>query len=120
MLKELEAITAPMNKLVELSKATVEKLAAAQKIAVEEAVALTEARVKAAAEIKDVEGLQTFVKAQVELAQNGYEKAVNDTRVITEDLKAYNEEVVKLIKEGNDTLTAEVKKAVEEVAQKAA
>jgi len=120
MLKELEKLAAPAQKLAELNKATVEKLAAAQKTAVEEAVALTEARVKAAAQIKDVEGLQAFVKEQIELAQNGYEKAVAEARVLIEDIQAYNAEVVKLIQEGNTTLAQEVQKTVKEVAKKAA
>ena len=120
MLKELEKIAAPAKKLAELNKAALEKLVATQQAALQDAVALTEARVKAATAIKDVDGLTAFVKEQIELAQSGYEKAVADSRVLIEELQAYNAEVVKLIQEGNTTLAEEVQKTVKEVAKKAA
>jgi len=113
MLDNFENVIAPVQKLVELNKAQVEKLVAAQQEAAKNYIELTEARIKAASEIKDQEALSAFIKEQVELAQSGYEKIVEDSKSLFADAKAYNEEVLKLVQEANAQLTEEVKSAVE-------
>jgi len=120
MLNNLETLFAPAKKLAELNKAQFEKAVASQQAAAKEYVALTEARIKAATAIKDLEGLNAFVKDQVELAQSSFEKVQADSKVLIEDAKAYNEEVIKLVQEGNAVVTKEVKETVKKAAKKAA
>jgi phasin family protein len=120
MLNNLELLLAPAKKLAELNKAQIEKVMASQQAAAKEYVALTEARIKAATAIKDVAGLNAFVKEQVELAKSGFEKVQADSKVLVEDVKAYNEEVIKLVQESNKVVTKEVKETVKKVAKKAA
>lgn len=120
MLNNLEFLLAPAKKIAELNKAQIEKVVAAQQAAVKEYVALTEARMKAATAIKDVDGLNTFVKDQVELAKSSFEKALADSKVLADDVKAYNEEVIKLVQESNAAVTKEVKESVKKAVKKAA
>ena len=120
MLKNLDVLLAPAKKLAELQKVQIEKAIATQQAAAKEYVALTEARIKAASAIKDIAGLNAFVKEQVELAKSGFEKVQADSKVLVEDAKAYNEEVIKLVQEGNAVVTKEVKETVKKAAKKAA
>jgi len=98
-MNNFDAFSAPITKLIELNKAQFEKLAAAQQEAAKNYVELTEARIKAATGIKDPEALNAFAKEQVELAQTGLEKVVADSKSLFEDTKAYNEQVLELVKE---------------------
>lgn len=116
----LELLLAPAKKIAELSKLQIEKAMATQQAAAKEYVALTEARMKAASAIKDVEGLNAFVKEQVELAKSGFEKVQADSKVLAADAKAFNEEVMKLVKESSTAATEEVKTSVKKLAKKAA
>ena len=112
----LDIFLTPVKKMVEFNKIQFEKAINAQQVAVKEYVALTEARIKAAAAIKDAEGFAAFVKEQVELAQNGFEKAITDSKEFVEGVKTYNEEVIKLVQEGNAVITKEVKATVKKAA----
>jgi len=96
---DFNAFAAPITKLIELNKSQFEKLAAAQQEAAKNYVQLTEARIKAASGIKDAEALNAFAKEQVELAQSGYEKVIADSKSLFEDTKAYNEQVLNIVKE---------------------
>jgi hypothetical protein len=116
----IELLLAPAKKLAELNKAQIEKAVSASQAATKEYVAQTEASIKAATAIKDVAGLNAFVKTQVALAQAGFEKVVADSKVLAEDVKAYNAEVVKLVQEGNAIATKEVKATVKKATKKAA
>ncbi|MEW5008101.1 MAG: phasin family protein [Cycloclasticus sp.] len=120
MLNNLEALFAPAKKLAELNKLQIEKAMAVQQEATKEYVALAESRIKAATAIKDVAGLNIFVKEQVELAQSGFEKAVADGKTLVEDAKSYNEEVIKLVQEGGSVVTEEVKETVKKATKKVA
>lgn len=110
MLKDFESFVAPAVKLAELNKATMEKMVAAQQAAAKEAVQLTEARINAALQIKDVNGLTAFMEDQVALLKSGSEKAVADSKSLIEDIKAYGEEVMKLLQPA--AAPAKAKKAV--------
>ena len=120
MLNNLEILFAPAKKLAELNKVQMEKAVASQQAAAKEYVALTEARIKAASAIKDIDGLNAFVKDQVELAKSSFEKVQADSKVLIADAKSYNEEVIKLVQEGNAVVTKEVKATVKKAAKKAA
>jgi len=99
------AFLAPITKLIELNKTQFEKMAAAQQEAAKNYAELTEARIKAAVNIKDAEALNAFAKEQVELAQSGLEKVVADSKALFEDTKAYNEQVLNIVKESTSALT---------------
>ena len=104
-MNDFNAFAAPITKLIELNKAQFEKLAAAQQEAAKNYVELTEARIKAATQIKDADALNAFAKEQVELAQSGLEKVVADSKSLFEDTKAYNEQVLNIVKEGAAAIT---------------
>lgn len=99
-MNDFNAFAAPITKLIELNKTQFEKLAAAQQEAAKNYIELTEARIKAASGIKDADALNAFAKEQVELAQSGYEKVIADSKSLFEDTKAYNEQVLNIVKEG--------------------
>ena len=120
MLNNLELLLAPAKKLAELNKAQIQKVVASQQAAAKEYVQLTEARIKAATAIKDVEGLNAFVKEQVELAKSGFEKVTADSKVLIEEAKSFNEEVIKLVKDSSAEVTKEVKATVKKATKKAA
>ena len=119
-MNDFNAFAAPITKLIELNKSQFEKLAAAQQEAAKNYIQLTEARMKAASGIKDADALNAFAKEQVELAKSGFEKVQADSKVLVEDVKSYNEEVIKLVQEGNAVVTKEVKATVKKAAKKAA
>ena len=104
-MNDFNAFAAPITKLIELNKAQFEKLAAAQQEAAKNYVELTEAHIKAATQIKDADALNAFAKEQVELAQSGLEKVVADSKSLVEDTKAYNEQVLNIVKEGAAAIT---------------
>ncbi|HIF17803.1 MAG TPA: phasin family protein [Cycloclasticus sp.] len=104
-MNNFDAFAGPITKLIELNKAQFEKMAAAQQVAAKNYVELTEARIKAASGIKDPEAFNAFAKEQVELAQTGLEKVVADAKSLFEDTKAYNEEVLNLVKESTTAFT---------------
>jgi phasin family protein len=104
-MNDFNAFAAPITKLIELNKSQFEKLAAAQQEAAKNYIQLTEARMKAASGIKDADALNAFAKEQVELAQNGYEKVVADSKSLFEDTKSYNEQVLNIVKESTAQFT---------------
>ncbi|ORU93649.1 MAG: hypothetical protein A6F70_06180 [Cycloclasticus sp. symbiont of Bathymodiolus heckerae] len=104
-MNDFSAFSAPITKLIELNKAQFEKMAAAQQEAAKNYAQLTEERIKAVSGIKDPEALNAFAKEQVELAQTGLEKVVADSKSLFEDAKAYNEQVLELVKESASSFT---------------
>ena len=60
---------------------------------------------KVASGIKDQEAFSAFAQEQVELAQSGLEKVVADGKALFEDTKAYNEEVLNIVKESASAFT---------------
>lgn len=104
-MNDFNAFAAPITKLIELNKAQFEKMAAAQQEAAKNYAALAEARIKAATNINNPEALNAFAKEQVELAQSGLEKVVADSKSLFEDTKAYNEQVLNIVKESAAALT---------------
>lgn len=113
MLENFENVFAPVQKLIELNKAQIEKVVVAQQEASKSFIELTESRIKAASEIKDQESLTAYMQEQVELAQSNYKKIVDDSKSLYADAQAYNEEVAKLFQEAGAQMTAEVKSTME-------
>jgi len=108
-MNDFNAFADPIKKLIELNKNQFEKLVTAQQAAAKNYIELTEARIKAASTIKDPEALTTFAKEQVELAQSGFEKVVADSKDLFEDTKAYNEQVLNIVKESASSIKDAVK-----------
>ena len=108
-MNDFNAFADPIKKLIELNKNQFEKLVTAQQAAAKNYIELTEARIKAASTIKDPEALTAFAKEQVELAQNGFEKVVADSKDLFEDTKAYNEQVLNIVKESASSIKDAVK-----------
>lgn len=106
---DFNAFADPIKKLVELNKAQFEKLVASQQAAAKSYIELSDARMKAATTVKDPEALTAFAKEQVELAQSGLEKIVADSKGLFEDTKAYNEQVLSIVKESASLLKDSVK-----------
>ena len=106
---DFNAFADPIKKLVELNKAQFEKLVAAQQAAAKSYMESTDARLKAASSIKDPEALTAFAKEQVELAKTGLEKMTADSKGLFEDAKAYNEQVLSIVKESASLLKDTVK-----------
>ncbi|MAV30450.1 MAG: hypothetical protein CL866_05780 [Cycloclasticus sp.] len=105
-MNNFNAFAEPITKLIELNKTQFEKMAAAQQEAAKNYTELTEARLKAAANIKDANELNAFAKEQIELAQSGLEKIVADSKALFEDTKAYNEQVLTIVKESTAALSS--------------
>jgi|GEM_PF-3044985 len=107
-----ETFTAPVEKLVSLNLAVFKKAVDTQTQAMNSLVELTDTRLKAMAQIKDAEGLNVFVKEQNELAKSSFTKALNDSKEAVSEVKAYNEEVAKIVTDSIEANTkATVKKA---------
>ncbi len=104
-MNDFNAFAAPITKLIELNKTQFEKMAAAQQEAAKNYAELAETRIKAASNIKDAEAFNVFAKEQVELAQSGLEKVVADSKALFEDTKAYNEQVLNIVKESSAAFT---------------
>ena len=98
-MNDFNALAEPIKKLIELNKTQFEKLATAQQESAKNYIALTEARIKAASSINDPEALKQFTNEQIELAQSGYEKMVNDSQSLFKDAKDYNEQLLNIIKQ---------------------
>ncbi|AGS40290.1 MAG: phasin family protein [Cycloclasticus pugetii] len=104
-MNDFNAFAAPITKLIELNKTHFKKMAAAQQEAAKNYAELAEARIKAATNINNPEALNAFAKEQVELAQSSLEKFVADSKSLFEDTKAYNEQVLNIVKESAAALT---------------
>ena len=120
MISNMEELMGPAKKLTELNRARVEKAVEAQQLAAQEYMVLAEAQFKAAVDIKDMPSLKTFMAGQLECAQSSVEKIVADSKALLEAAKSYNEEVIRLLQEGNKMMVLETTETVNKTAKKAA
>lgn len=120
MINNIEELMQPAKKLVGLNKVQVEKAVEAQQLSAKEFMALTEARMKAITEIKDVPSFNSFMTEQFDCAQGAIEKMIANSKVLFEEAKTYNEEVIKLMREGNGAMTKEMTEAVKKEVKKVA
>jgi len=120
MISNMEELMGPAKKLTELNRARVEKAVEAQQLAAQEYMVLAEAQFKAAVDIKDMPSLKTFMAGQLECVQSSVEKIVADSKALLEAAKSYNEEVIRLLQEGNKMMVLETTETVNKTAKKAA
>jgi len=92
-----ETFTAPVEKLVSLNLSVFKKTVDAQTKSMNSLVELTDSRLKAMAGIKDAEGFKTFVTEQNEIAKDSFAKALNESKDAAAEVKAYNDEVMKIV-----------------------
>ncbi|MCW8884371.1 MAG: hypothetical protein OQK12_03830 [Motiliproteus sp.] len=101
---DFSAFGAPVQKLIELNTATLTKAFAVQQAAAEKQIAQSQASLQAAMEIKDAEGLTSFLTAQQEIAVANLEALQKEAQVNVESSKAYFAEVQAILTEGADVV----------------
>ena len=106
----------PVQKMIDLNMSKFEAAVEAQKAATKNFVELTEARVKDASEIKDFDGLASFMNEQVKISQSNLETMVADSKTAVDEVVTYGNEVQAIL---NDSLKAD-KTAKKSTAKKAA
>ena len=95
----IEKYFEPVQQLNALTVANIEKLVNRQLAAINEAAEISVNQLKSAVEVKDVEGLQTYLQGQAEAARTISERFVEDSKYAVELGTEFNNEVQKLIKE---------------------
>ncbi|ORU89488.1 MAG: hypothetical protein A6F71_00545 [Cycloclasticus sp. symbiont of Poecilosclerida sp. M] len=115
MVKNVNAFTQPVLKLVELNTQHFDTLMATQKQAAEDYKTLVKRRMEAAAEIKDPVALASFVTDQMALAQSNYEKMVGNSRSLFEAMTGYNAEVIELFQKSTSQLKKEIDKELKDM-----
>jgi hypothetical protein len=96
---DFSAFGAPVQKLIELNTATMNKAFDLQKAAIEKQMAQSHADFKALMEIKDVEALTSFVTAKSEAAKANLETLKAESEAAVESAKAYFAEVQAILTE---------------------
>lgn len=119
-MNHIEELMEPAKKLTELNKAQIEKAVEDRQLAVKEYVEMTGTQLKAAAEVKDVFSFNTFIADQWSCAQDSIEKVMSSNKALLENLKVYNEECIKIWREGASVMNKEVDGTVKRVTKKAA
>ena len=101
MMKTIEELLSPIEKLTELNRVQIKKSMDAQQACAKKYVSLAEERFEAAKGIRDVVSFNAFIMDQVEFSRSSMEKMLLDSKAFLTEAKVYNEEMVKLIQEGN-------------------
>ncbi|KXJ45435.1 MAG: phasin family protein [Cycloclasticus sp.] len=101
MMKTIEELLSPIEKLTELNRVQIKKSMDAQQASAKKYVSLAEERFEAAKGIRDVVSFNAFIMDQVEFSRSSMEKMLLDSKAFLTEAKVYNEEMVKLIQEGN-------------------
>ncbi|OEY65096.1 hypothetical protein [Marinobacter sp. X15-166B] len=96
---DFSAFGTPVQKLIELNTATFTKALEAQQAAVEKQTAQVQADFKAFTEIKDVEGLTSFVTAKTEDAKANFEALKSEAETLAQNTQAYFAEVQAILTE---------------------
>ncbi len=116
MLEQSQSFVAPVAKTNQLAVANLEKLVAFQLNALESYVALGLDRMKAAAEISDVNGFETFVNGQVEAANVLRQKLIDDTQALVDLGAGFKAEFEKLAEANAAELNGKVVKSAKKAA----
>lgn len=104
---DFSKIFEPVQKLVDLNVAKFDEVVAAQTAASKSFVEQAEAQFKTASEIKGYEGMSDFLKEQTEIAKENMEKLIADSKMATEEMIAYSQEVQKILSENVETVKPE-------------
>ena len=98
--KNVKAALAPAQKLNALAVANVEKLAKLQLASLQTYSELGVSRLKAAAEVQDVNALQSYLASQTDFVRNVSEKFAADFEAMTELSREFIAEAQKISQEG--------------------
>ena len=102
----LARIYEPIQKLIDLNLQKFQSAVSAQSAATKSFVEQTDARIKAASEIKDFDALASFIKEQAEIARGNMEKLIEESKLATDEVVAYGNEVQKILNESLSSMTA--------------
>jgi phasin family protein len=100
---QVEKYMAPVQELNALAVANVEKIVALQMKRIEETAKLGIEQLKAAAAIKDFEGLQGYVTNYAESLRQFGESAAEDVRTVYELGNSYSTEAQRILKDALKT-----------------
>ena len=109
----------PIQKLIDLNLQQFQSAVSAQSAATKNFVEQTDARIKAATEIKDFDALAVFVKEQAEIARSNMEKLIEESKLATDQVVAYGNEVQKILNESLSSMNGS-KPPVQKKTKKAA
>ncbi|TCO83519.1 phasin family protein [Plasticicumulans lactativorans] len=115
-LEQYKTFVAPVVKANKLAVAGFEKLVAFQFATAQSYADLSLARLKAAAEVEDVKGLQAFYTAQLDTVAALRQKLLDDAKALTDLGNGFKAEFDKLAEE----TAAELPKAVQALAPRQA
>ena len=93
----IEKIIGPVKELNELTMKSIEKISAVQVKAMQDNAQASIEALKATAEIKDLESLNSYMQAQMSAAQDMYSKAVKDAEKIAKMTETYANDVKALV-----------------------
>ncbi len=101
-----ETFTAPAVAIAKLNVAKIEKLADIQFSTLRALTDLSVAQLKAAADVRDLEGLKAFSNSQIEVARTVAERVRADGEVVVEFAKQYGADVQGLVQESVEAVAA--------------
>jgi phasin family protein len=99
-----EKLVAPIKELNELALNSIQEIAAVQIKTIQENAKISANSLKAASEIKDLDGLKDYLSSQVATAQSVSENAVEDANEITKLSEAYTAKVQEVVKKSVPTV----------------
>lgn len=111
-----DMFVAPMLKTNKLTVVSLEKLVAFQMSSLQSYVDLTLGQMKAAAAVSNVQELQGFVKAQMEMAAALRQKMLDDVKALTDLGNGLKDDFTKLAEENVADIKAKTEKAVKKAA----
>ncbi|MDX1655120.1 MAG: phasin family protein [Candidatus Competibacteraceae bacterium] len=119
MMVQFQSLTGPVVKTNKLMVANLEKLVSFQLDSLQGYVNLTVERLKAAAEVQDVKGMQDFVAGQAETLNVVRQKMLDDAKALADMGAGFKAEFDKLAEENAAELNDKVTK-LSNTAKKAA
>ncbi len=96
---QIEKLVVPIQELTSLAVSNIEKLTELQLKNIEESANASVEALKSATEIKDAEGLQSYISAQADAAKEIAKNAQANAQTIADLGKSYAEEAGKIVKD---------------------
>lgn len=103
MEQTFEKLIAPVKELNELAIQSIEQIAAIQVKSIQENARISADSLKSATEIKDLDSLRDYLENQMSVAQNLYNKAVQDSQQIVKLSESYADNVKKVVEKSVPT-----------------
>lgn len=103
MEQTFEKFVAPVRELNELTLNNIEKIAAIQVKNIQENAKISVDALRSTAGIKDIDSLRSYLDSQVSVAQDLYQKAVEDAQEIARLSESYASDVKAIVKKSVPT-----------------